>query len=611
MNTTLLYHPKPLPDEGLNGFLLRLATGNQVTTVRKLFNGRKFSPENLVRRLGIQQEIPEFQRMFRQVDSAGNHPVWNKRTSRYCPYCFREHAYWRQEWELSLVTVCLKHNCHLIENCKKCNHSLTWGRSVLSRCTCGGDLRHIEVPMSLADAKESKLTEIIVNKLYGEDSDIKYLRPLDLKQLHNLIIMLGVYASPQHHLPLRDQKISSLKESQTLVNAAADVLLNWPSGFYKMLDRIQQTYGADDSARLGQRFGRFYSYLYSRYKGREFGFLLHAFENYLEKNWRHALAGRNKRLSGRLRNKHIWVPASTIAKELNAGLKQIILLIEGGEIESSQVTTTKGRTVLCVNRQQMDLIRGLLKDRVDLKMAAEILGIQENRVLQLLKHHLLGKVISPQDSGSGRWKISRSALDQILILGSDLPEWNSSDFPEKCDFGHVLRFWLHKRFLFPRLIIAVIKEEILPVAVDKSFTGLKAWVFDSKTLKEWISNQIHGMRDGAMTIPEASKVLKIKQEVAYHLVNTGLLKVTVEQDSLIRLVELSTLDEFEKTYVLGTKLSRQLNTSPKHLAEILSSKYVFPVTGLEVDGGRQNIYRRDSYLDKALNYYLQGERAVC
>jgi hypothetical protein len=79
------------------------------------------------------------------------------------------------------------------------------------------------------------------------------------------------------------------------------------------------------------------------------------------------------------------------------------------------------------------------------------------------------------------------------------------------------------------------------------------------------------------------------------------LKVILEQDSLIRLVELSGLDEFVKTYVLGIELSRQLKTSPKHLAELLSSKYVFPVTGLEVDGCRQNIYRRNNQLNEALS----------
>lgn len=532
MTTKLIYHPRPLLDEGLNGFLLKLSTGNQVHTVRKLMDGKKPSSETLMLRLGLQQQIPELQRMFRQQDSAGNRPVWNQRTSRYCPSCLREHAYWRQEWELSLVTLCHRHGSQLVEVCGACNCSLTWNRMDLMSCNCGYDLRlATEVQVG---GKESKLIQIIANKLHGKDSEITYLQPLDIKQLHNLIITLGVYANLEQRPVLRSQKISSLKEAQSLVSIAADVLLNWPKGFYQMLDRLQQSYGADDSARLGERFGRFYSYLYDKHKGREFGFLLHAFENYLEKNWRHALAGRNKRLSGRLRNKHIWVPASTVAKELGAGLKQITLLIEGGEIESSQVTTTKGRTVLCINRQQLDLIRGLLKDRVDLKMAADILGIQERRVRQLLEHHMLGKVISPHENGSGRWIISRLALEQILILGSDLPDVDTSVFSEKYDFGHVLRSLLQKPYLFPRLIIGIIKEEILPIAIDKSRTGLQAWIFDGKAMKQWISNQLRGIRNGAMTIPDAAKVLKIKQEVAYHLVNTGLLAVVIEQDSLIR-----------------------------------------------------------------------------
>jgi hypothetical protein len=602
----LIYHPQPYKNEGLRGFLLRLVTGNRLAGINEFRSGGKTSFDKLESVLGITDQT-RFEHLLRQQEIGGNHPLWNVRTSRYCPHCLTENAYWRQEWELSLMTVCTHHGCQLVEICNKCNHSLTWHRTNLTRCICGYDLRMATAMQ--ADEQEYKLAQILANKLYGFDSDIKNLRLLDLKQLHNLIITLGVYANPEHRTALRNQKISSLNDAQSLVCVASDVLLNWPKGFYQMLDRIQQFYGADESARLGQRFGRFYSYLYGQHKGREFGFLLHAFENYLEKNWRHALAGRNKRLSGRLRNKHIWVPAITIAKGLGAGLKQITSLIENGEIESSQVTTTKGRTVLCVNRQQLDLIRGLLKDRVDMKMAADILGIQESRVRQLLDHHLLGKVISPQENGGGRWRISRSSLEQILILGSDLPDINSSEFVGKNDLGHALRYWLHKPYLFPRLVIDVIKQELLPIAINSRNSGLKAWVFDDETLRQWILDQIRGRRDGAMTIPDAAKVLKIKQEVAYHLVKTGLLGIVIEQDSLVRLVELKALDEFKRTHVLGIELSRQLGTSSRKLAEALKSKYVLPVSGNWIDGGRQNIYRRDKNLVKAMSHLMDLSNA--
>jgi hypothetical protein len=604
MTSKLLYHPMPLSDEGLNGFLLKLAAGNKLTAINKLWNGGKFSLAALMVSLGLQENTAGLQRLFRQRDNVGNRPLWNLRTSRYCPDCLREQSYWRQEWELSLMTVCHRHGGTLVEVCAACDHTLTWRRSALLSCTCGHDL--CRATTKQADEKESRLAQILANKLHGEDSDITYLQSLDLKQLHFLIITLGVYANPAARLALREQKIDSLNEAQSLVNTASDVLLNWPKGFYQMLDRIQKSYSTDESARLGQRFGRFYSYLYDHHKGPEFGFLLHAFENYLEKNWRHALAGRNKRLSGRLRNKHIWVPASTIAKELGAGLKQITSLIENGEIESSQVRTTKGRTVLCINRQQLDLIRGLLKDRIDLKMAAGLLGVQETRVRQLLEHHLLGRVISPKENGSGRWRISRSALEQILILGSDLPDWHSSESLGKNGLGHALRYWLHKPYLFPRLIIAVIKEEILPTAIDKSKPGLRAWVFDSTGLRQWVSDQIRGKRNGALAIPEAAKYLKIKQEVAYHLVKAGFLETIIEQDSLIRLIDLAGLEEFKRTYVLGAELSRQLKISPKHLSDVLKKENVLPISGNWIDGGRQNIYRRNKFLEEALNNYMEG-----
>lgn len=592
MGMSLVFRPQPCRDEGLQGFILRLAEGNHVTPQRRLWNDASPSPETLAGLLGV-AAAPWAERLFRQHDNKGNRPLWNSRTRRYCPECLKDKPYWRQAWELSLMTACPKHGRSLIEACPKCDCVHTWPRGILLTCVCGHDLRRSE--SSSVDEKELRLAQALNHKVLGHDSEIPNLKLLDLGQLHTLIITLGVYAKPGVRPSLRDQKIDSLASAQELMRTAAEVLLNWPQGFYRMLDQVQQSMEADGSASLPGRFGRFYAYLYDHYKEPKYGFLLHAFEKYLEQNWRHPLAERNKRLSRPLRNKHIWVPVRTIAKELGAGVKQITSLVTNGEIESSQVRTTGGRTVLCINRQQTDLIRGLLKDRIDLKMAGEILGVKEHRVRQLLDHHLLGKVITPQENGSGRWHISRTSLEQILILGSDLPELELGE--DLVGLGHAIRYWLAKPYLFPRLIIAVIQADLLPVAVDKTETGLCAWLYERQALQTWISDQIKGLRNGAMPIPAAAEYLKIKQEVAYHLVRTLILPVIVEKDSKTTLVELQALERFKESHVLGVELSRQLKVSPKKLYEMLAKENVFPVSGHWIDGGRQNIYRRSNALE--------------
>ncbi|AKR41997.1 hypothetical protein [Methylophilus sp. TWE2] len=449
-----------------------------------------------------------------------------------------------------------------------------------------------------ADDKEIELAQTLSNKLHGQDSQILNLQPLNLKQLHSLLVTLGVYANPERRIDLRNQSINSQSSARSLILTASKVLFNWPDSFHQMLDQIQKVSEKKNTARLGKRFGKFYEYLYTNYKGPEFGFLMHEFENYLENNWKHAIAARNKRLSRRLRSGHIWVPVHTMAVELNVSRKAISSLIETGEIDSSRVRTTMGREVICINRLQRELIRSLILDRVDLKMAAEMLGLQENRVCQLYEHHLLGKVIRAKENASGRWQLSRSSLEQILILGANLPEAASDG--DLIGLRHLLHYVLNKPFLFPRLLMSVMKKEILPISVCKQERGLSAWQFERSHFKHWHIEQLKGSRKGAFTIPEAAKYLKIKQEVAYHLVGSGYIKCVMEEDSQLRLVTLSNLEDFKRNYVFGVELSKQLSISPKHLCELLEHNNIWPISGHGVDGGRQIIYRRDLVLQRAM-----------
>jgi len=76
----------------------------------------------------------------------GRYP--KSRGLRFCPYCLREgeQPYFRKKWRLSFSTVCLSHECFLLEKCGRCGAPVSLykgckqGRS--SRCSrCGYDLR--------------------------------------------------------------------------------------------------------------------------------------------------------------------------------------------------------------------------------------------------------------------------------------------------------------------------------------------------------------------------------------------------------------------------------------------------------------------------------------
>ena len=91
------------------------------------------------------------------------------------------------------------------------------------------------------------------------------------------------------------------------------------------------------------------------------------------------------------------------------------------------------------------------------------------------------------------------------------------------------------------------------------------------------------------SVDGAAKLLGIKQQVAYHLVRTGLLGSVPSRDNRSVQVRPSDLQSFMNQYVSLVSLAKERATVSKVLRAQLPC---IPVTGPDIDGGRQYFYRR-------------------
>ncbi|WP_431272838.1 hypothetical protein [Dankookia sp. P2] len=89
-----------------------------------------------------------------------------------------------------------------------------------------------------------------------------------------------------------------------------------------------------------------------------------------------------------------------------------------------------------------------------------------------------------------------------------------------------------------------------------------------------------------MTIRAVAWKLGIKWEVAAHLVRRGLLEAAGDE------ITAASIDRFSAKYVSGVELARLEGTSARSLERRLAEGGVRPVSGREVDGGRQNFFKR-------------------
>ncbi len=59
------------------------------------------------------------------------------RCPQICPRCIHEDGFCRAVWELAPITVCLRHECALVDACSRCGAPLRWDRPAIDICNCG------------------------------------------------------------------------------------------------------------------------------------------------------------------------------------------------------------------------------------------------------------------------------------------------------------------------------------------------------------------------------------------------------------------------------------------------------------------------------------------
>jgi hypothetical protein len=599
---TLIYHPRPFDDEGLQGFMLRISEGNYLPNSRYLWEGNQSSLETLAGYLGLNDSDP-LKTLQQQLNNQGTLPVWNRKYGRACPECLRQQSYWKQYWELSMASCCPHHGLVLQETCHRCGTPINWQRNSLLHCSCGRS--YSGLVEENASAEEIRFNRILYDSLTRKTSFKRDINQLNLSQLHRLIVTLGVYASGSGGIAeIRKKTISRLEHVRPVMLAAASVLVDWPRGFFAMLDRIQEVHAATGSQKLTQRFGRFYNYLYKNFKDPEYGFVLNGFEKYLERSWHHALVGRNKRLSTYTRNRHIWVSVKTVANDLGCGVKALHRLIDDGLIESSQVTTAKGRKMVCISRRQLSKISELLNDRIDLKTASKLLNIPDDRVRQLANHEVMGKAVFAENSRDRRWQISRSTINNLLMLGSELPIIQDINSEIDIKLLDAFRYLLDRDYLFPRLIIEMVTAAFEPKGYLQGEAGLAAWVYDKKLLQQWISDLLKGERNGALSISQLALELNIKEEVAYILVALEIIGSTRDVDTGQRLVELEAIDEFRQKYIFARDLAALYGTTSKAVIAMLARQNIEPANKNFEIACRQFLFERSRIPREVLAIHL-------
>lgn len=570
-----LSRPRPVQGELLDGYLYRALRANEHKSLHGLIDGRSDSidvkREFLIRHLRLSTE--EWERLidpgYAISQIKGDRKLFLTPHIRWCPQCVEKPPILPGRWLYRTTVVCTQHRAFMRDECPHC-HALQKIQRFTGTCyTCGTSLSKLaddDVSEPLIQL-QSQLDDALTN---GQPNP--FLFKLRYHQAAKLVHYLGVLACSGHRGGIQERASSRRVQSDCmLMDAASTIVKNWPDSFVTLL-ALKQADPTTNSVR--NDFGNLYSVLYRSLKEEEFQFLRDSFEGYVNSHWTGILTKKNRFFSEHTRHSH---PRMTIKKAARLmETTPALLRRKSAELQGSEIMFQSGRRLRTIGTTQSSRLKG-----TTLMQAARILHLPERRVRMMLTAGVLQAEISPVIFSAAAWFISEERLQALFFRPTGQPKEVGVSLYRVCRYGRL------SETEFIELVRVLISQGLDVVNASKDPIPLGLAEVRRTDLRRWLLT-LRARKGSSVSVDEAAKALGVKQQVAYQLVHSGLLRSYRAPDHADLRVRDVDLKAFWQEYVSLAELARNNKTSPRAL---LTRMLCSPATGPTVDGGRQYFYR--------------------
>ncbi|MFM0325483.1 hypothetical protein [Caballeronia glebae] len=379
-----------------------------------------------------------------------------------------------------------------------------------------------------------------------------------------------------------------MSETSRLVSVAYSRLTDWPLKFHDFLREEERS--IKGIATTSPRLHRLKKFLFHDLPP-DLSFLLDGFRGYMRDESMDILDRRRGWATDSDIQSQAYVAATAAARQL--GIRAATLHALATRVGVTEIRKSGGirRHFTLVKRTALSSLKQELSEEISLRKMSLLLGMSTSRVEQLADAGLLKRRIVTHGLVSTSLFRRGEALELIDSLKGGSRVVALPD--REISFAEVSKYFLSQRAEFVSLIRAVQEQRINLKRWDESARGVAGAIFGRGEILDWHRQQCC---TGGMTVPEAAVHLHVKQEVAYHLVKSGLLKgrVAVRGRRTVTLIKSEALSDFEQHYVLSVELAAAMSLSVGKVVAVLSDLGVSPICGPQTDGSRQNIFcRRD------------------
>jgi TniQ len=603
----VLFSEAPHQGESLRGYLLRVCEANFLQSTGWLAD-LPVEKKRIKEAIGITLfgNIPPWLQEKKQGVRASPASINQNQIpcqgARCCPVCFNEMRFWPFEWEHALYTVCHRHGGRLVDQCPSCLSPLSWSRPQLTRCKCGSLIS--DWPLGAratkgAQALSGQLARCIARetgrKVASEDRYFDgLLDQLDTNQLATLVSVFGTYGETSDEL-IRSgiHIIGSTDDAYSLMRVTAKLMRQWPSHFHKFL-RDTGGYGLPDAIRHEppRHFSLFTKALRTEFKSPELRFVPDAYQEFITKNWHGILNRRHKWATSKDIQTQRYMSRAQVAISLRIRPEKVKELLERKILRGYVKRTANDRRYYMVERSSLINVEKYCGDHITFSGATALLGLPDGRVNELIAANILTETFNLTLFYKSRM-FSRAEIATFLKKLSEGARESSED-ELWIRAGTILKTHLASTSEFTSLVQDTLSGRISTICSQPPKSGFRDLIYGRAEFYLWRKSLRTG-GDNRLTIVEAAARLSIKQEVAYHLVHSGILPSADAHvgKKKCRLVSLADIEKFKNTYISSANLALSAGTSSKAFVERLRMRGIRPITGPDLDRCRQYFFRRE------------------
>jgi hypothetical protein len=486
---------------------------------------------------------------------------------RICPKCLSQsQPGWLEGWADRHRPLCEEHETWLVDECPGCSRQLRWSTVRFLSCCCGHDLRDIPSVLLTPDLHQTLITDRV---------------PLSVLSWLGAMQRFGLAGKP-----LKKASRQMMREVIALAQTGAEMVRDWPSGFFRALDGCQEHPAGKTGSlvlineampgltkRIAKLKDSGWRSLISKALG-EYAVASRKRSDPADLD-KSALIGRNDP-GGRLPS------VAGMAKVLGVRPQRLAFALDClPQTEGALRRTGGGRVRRLVTQTAALQARRLMDDEITKKQAARLIGLSAPRIDELIR---TGRLQAP------RGRLRRS---EVMALRQSLVKLAIPAIPTKdaMRLDHAMRYWVPLDRTAQFLDDVRQGRLVLYGATDWT-PGAKRWMSRSQ-VQVWASREQAPVRLW-LTVPECADRLALKQQVIYHLVRVGLIRAEKAWAGRRRaqVVTLDALRDFEEGYEALSCAAVRAGVDHRIGLDWALAAGLSVVSGPRVDGGRQYFVRQ-------------------